>query len=112
MAACDAPLLRPELVRLLFAELETGNAVAAVPRALGHRHPLCAAYRGSVSVAVTAALSADESAMGQLLDRVSVRFVGEARLREADAELLSLRNVNLPGEYESLREEAEAAWTE
>ena len=102
LAACDAPLLRGEFVRLMFAELESGGAFAAVPLALGYRHPLCAAYRVGVREVVAETLAAGESAMGQLLARLAVRYVHEARLREVDAELASLRNVNTPGEYWTL----------
>ena len=102
LAACDAPLLRGEFVRALFDHLEAGDADAAVPEALGRRHPLCAAYRVDVRDAVLTALQRGESAMGQLLARLRVRSVGEADLRAADPELTSLRNVNTPAEYAEL----------
>lgn len=101
LAACDAPLLRPEVVRLLFARLDAG-ATAAVPEALGRRHPLCAAYRASVRAAVAEALAAGELGMGQMLARVAVTYVGEEELRAADPDLASLRNVNTPEDYAEL----------
>src|SRR5262245_35512390 len=74
---------------------------AAVPRAHSRLHPLASAYRVAVLPVVREMLAAGRFRMTDLFDLVPARVIEPEELLGADPELLSLRNVNTPDEYES-----------
>ncbi|HYT18365.1 MAG TPA: molybdenum cofactor guanylyltransferase [Thermoplasmata archaeon] len=91
VAPCDAPLLRPDLYRLLLASLGTHDA--AVPK-LDVFDPVRAVYR---TAAVRRILSAAKVALpspSSLVDRLDAVFVLEDQLRAVDPELDSFLDVN------------------
>jgi len=105
----DAPFLHPAFVRRVLALLGP-DADVAVPRADGFAQPLAAAYRtATVAPALQALLAQEGAHLGtrSLLERVRVTEIDEAALRADpgvaahDPQLLSLRNLNDPGEYEA-----------
>jgi len=98
VSTVDAPLLRPELVRLLLGALEPGDEIAA-PSVAGQSYPLTAAWRLSTLQAVETALTADRLRVRDLLDACATRLVTELDLRAVDPELESLLNLNDPGAY-------------
>lgn len=95
--ACDLPLVRPALLRLL-ADLAAGYD-AAVPVVGGRPQPVCAAYHRRVADAAAEILQGGGGAMRDLLSRLRVRLVGAADLRRADPDLLSFLDVNTPADY-------------
>lgn len=98
VVACDQPDVEPTLVELLF-DLADG-VDAAVPLLPAGPEGTCAVYWQGVAGAVAQQLEGDRSVRG-LLDRLHVRYVGEAELRAVDPGLRSFRNLNTPSEYEA-----------
>jgi molybdenum cofactor guanylyltransferase len=94
VCAVDLPLLHPAAVARALAAL-AGGADAAVPRAGGRPHPLAAAYRPGVLAVAELLLAADRRSMGELLDRLRVRWLDE------DAGML--RNLNDAADYAAAR---------
>jgi molybdopterin-guanine dinucleotide biosynthesis protein A len=97
ITSCDAALLVPGFVRRVV-ELWEGYDVA-VPCVGGFCQPLAAVYGMAVRPHVEALLAADRLRPAFLFDRVPTRQITAEELREADAELESLVNVNSPGDY-------------
>jgi molybdenum cofactor guanylyltransferase len=97
--SCDAPFLRPALVRRLLDLL--GDNAACVPHVEGRYHPLTAVYRADVLPAVRRLLDAGRRRLLDLLDAVPVRAASADELAAADPDLVSLRNLNTPDEYEA-----------
>lgn len=95
--ACDAPFVRPAVVRLLFERLGEGDA--AIAETEGFLHPLCAVYRTRLADAAASLLAADRLRPIFLLEGVPHARVGEEDLRRADAGLDCLRNCNTPETY-------------
>ncbi len=102
VTSCDAPLLSPDFVRSMLAEL--GTCDAAVPVQDGHYHPLAAVYRTNVSTAIEFRLKEQRLRTSDLFDDVRTNRVSIERLRLADPELLTLLNVNTPTDYEKVLE--------
>lgn len=103
-SACDLPLLRPALVRLL-AGLARGWD-GAVP-AFGPRgwQPLCAVYGRSLLPLVEPRLraSAASLALTDLLRQARIRPVTQREVETVDPDLASFENVNTPEDYRRLR---------
>ncbi len=106
VSSTDVPFIHPALVRRLHA-LRGDSFDIAVPRALGHHHPLSAIYGFAARPEIAALLAADRLRPFFLFERLRTLFADEAlllegeELRAADPELLSLENVNTPEEYAS-----------
>lgn len=98
--ACDLPLVRPEMLKLIVAEASGADAV--VPRAGGRLQPLLAAYSRACLSPARVATDSGRRAMRAMLDLVRVKIIEEARLREVDPELISFTNVNTWDEYQEL----------
>ena len=107
LSSCDVPLLKPEFVRYVIDALTKPKCAgpwtidAAVPRVNDRLHPLAAAYRVAVPPVVREMLAANRLRMTDLFDLVSTRVIEADELTDADPELVSLRNVNTPDEYEA-----------
>jgi molybdopterin-guanine dinucleotide biosynthesis protein A len=95
---CDVPLLKPAFVEAMFAAL--GDLEIAVPRDGEFHHPLAAVYRPAVLPKIEELLAADRLRPVFLFEQVRTREVDVEELRAVDPELLSLRNVNEPADYE------------
>ena len=94
LSSCDAPLLHPEFVAHLLANL--GANAIAVPRQVGRLHPLAAAYRRAAGVVALERLRDGHSSMMGLLDALPTVAVEDFPHPE------SLRNVNTPEDYAAL----------
>lgn len=101
--SCDVPLLQPAFVRQMFALLETANppALIAVPRDHEFHHPLAAVYRPAVLAAAEQLLAQGRPRLRFLFDVVATREVPVDDLRSVDPELLTLRNLNTPADYQA-----------
>ena len=95
LSSCDAPLLHPEFVAHLLANL--GISAVAVPRHAGRLHPLAAAYRREAGLVALTRVRDGHLAMHGLLDALPTVVVEDFPHAE------SLRNVNTPAEYEALQ---------
>lgn len=92
-AACDMPLLQPEVIALLVAGCEPGLQ-AVVPEAGGWRVPTLGCYHASGLPTLEECLRDGRLAAQGYLDAVVVRVVPERALRAVDPGLQSLTNLN------------------
>jgi molybdopterin-guanine dinucleotide biosynthesis protein A len=110
VCAVDMPLLHPAFLRRVARELRADAALdVALPVALGHAHPLAAAYRTAMVPLVAELVDAGRLRAGGLFERARVLHLDEAALladpvlAAVDPRLDSLRNVNTPEEYREAR---------
>jgi molybdenum cofactor guanylyltransferase len=104
VTACDAPLLRPALVRRLV-ELAAGYDIV-VPHVEGYDHPLSAVYCTRVLPHVESLLAAGRLRPAFLFDLVRTRHVTAEELTDVDPGLQSLMNLNTPTDYAAALERA------
>jgi len=91
VVACDMPLLKPSLLRLLLRLLPGHDAV--VP-SNGLPEPLCAVYAASCLPAIEAQIEAASYKLTGFFDSVDVRFVEASEWQRIDPEGVSFLNVN------------------
>jgi molybdopterin-guanine dinucleotide biosynthesis protein A len=97
--ACDMPCLRLSLLRLLVERPSSAEVVS--PRTDdGRWHPMHAVYRASALQPIEELLRSGDMAVRLLFDRITVEAVTEEEMRTVDPELISLINVNRPGDLE------------
>ncbi len=101
VCGCDMPLLAPQLVRHLFAQIKGYEAV--VPKHRGFFEPLCAVYSKACLPYIEAQLRTEDLRMTSWLTQARVRIVREKELRARDPELHSLLNMNTPEDYEHMQ---------
>lgn len=106
VCGCDMPLLAPELVRYLFAQL--GDHDAVVPKIDGYFEPLCAVYAKACLPYIAAQLQTEDLRMTSWFKHARVRIVGEEELRAIDPHLHSFLNMNTPEDYQRLLALAQA----
>lgn len=97
--SCDVPLLVPAFVRRMFALIEEYDI--AVPWDGEYHHPLAGVYRRSVAEELQRLLNADQLRIRSLFDRVRTRDILVDDLRTVDPQLLTLKNINTPSDYQS-----------
>lgn len=97
LSSCDAPLLKPEFVRHMFASL--GPHAIAVPRDSTHVHSLAGVYRCTLEPAARELIAAGRLRLGGLVEQSDAQVVEAADLRSVDLDLESLRTMNTPAEY-------------
>jgi molybdopterin-guanine dinucleotide biosynthesis protein A len=106
----DAPFLSAAFVRRM-ASLQGGYDIA-VPYIDGYHHPLAAVYATHLHHDANALLAGDVRRPRALFDRAHTRVVERAELlsdpslQRDDPELMSLRNINTPEEYQRALEAA------
>jgi molybdopterin-guanine dinucleotide biosynthesis protein A len=109
VSSTDVPLLHPAFVARVLAAAEPEDVDVVLPVAQGFRHPLAAAYRPALLPLVEELIAEDRLRPSCLYERCRVReldeehLLGDGRLAAADPDLLSLLNINDPGEYEQAR---------
>ena len=100
VASCDHPLLSAAFVRAVVEQL--GDKSAVVPIDGTRSYPLVAAYRLDVRSALAEQFSNDDMRVQEFARVCGANFVGADKLRAADANLDSLRNVNDQHSYEAV----------
>ena len=105
LSSCDVPFLIPEFVQRVLDRL--GEKMICIPEIGGYKHPLAAAYRVEVLPTVRELLSLNRLRPVFLTDSLPTRVLGGVDFADVDPELLSLRNVNTPEEYDLALDE----WT-
>lgn len=100
--ACDMPFVTREVV-LHLAALRDGYQ-AVVPVVGGHRQPLAAFYAASTLDAMRASLAAGDRSLRGALEKLDVRYVSEAELRDADPQLRSFFDLDTPQDLQAVRE--------
>ena len=117
VSSTDVPLLHPAFVGAVLRAAEREDADVALPVAHGFRHPLAAAYRTALAGEVERLIEEDRMKPAFLFERVRTVELDESELlrdrelADADPELLSLLNVNDPGDYERARARSAPAVT-
>jgi molybdopterin-guanine dinucleotide biosynthesis protein A len=108
VSSVDAPFLHAPFVTAVLAAIGDADD-AAVPVAQGHRHTLAAVYRVALLPLAEELLAAGERRPGALLDHARTRVLDETLLRatsglgDIDPDLVALRNINTPDEYDEAR---------
>lgn len=98
VVACDMPLLRAELLRVVLRQLEGQNA--AVPLRDGLPEPLCGVYTAACIKPARRLLDRGEFKVSGLLEKVNTVFVPEEQWRPRDRDGRSFLNVNRPEDLE------------
>lgn len=98
VTSCDVPLLVPAFVERMIALL--AHHEIAVMEIDGFAHPLSAVYRRRTLPHVEALLAADRLRPVFLFDAVRTRRVQPSEMAAVDPQLLTLRNLNTPQDYE------------
>lgn len=108
---CDAPFVKPELIRLLLNEIEPPPASidVVVPVNGGYYEPLCAVYSKRCLPHIEAQLERGDFRIFNFFGAVNVKTVSDERIRSVDETLQSFFNVNTP---ESLAAAVERLSTE
>lgn len=94
VAACDMPLLKPELIALLAGEIDGSWVI--VPQVCGYLEPLPAIYAKRCLPAIERLISSGRPKLQGLCELVPSKIIPEARLREVDPQLESFLNLNVP----------------
>ena len=105
LTACDAPLLRPALVRGLMQQA-TPETDAVVPEYDGYLEPLCAVYSRQCLPAIEHLLDQGIYRIRRLYPLIRAHLVREPVLRELDPDLESFFNVNTEEDLRELGERA------
>ena len=107
VTSCDVPLLVPTFVERMVELL--GDHDIAVIEIDGFAHPLSAVYRRRTLPEVEALLAADRLRPVFLFEAVRTRRVQPSEIASVDPQLLTLRNLNTPQDYENALATSRAA---
>ena len=103
VAACDMPLLNPDVIR---AQCErAGEADVIIPTHAGGSEPMHAIYSKGCIKPMEALLDQGRKKIVSFFPDVDVCEVPTSEWQVIDPEGLSFRNINTPEEYYSLRDE-------
>lgn len=100
LLAVDLPFLQPAFLKYLFAEAQSSNAVAIVPFADGHWHPLCAIYKREFGEYASGSLSLGHNKVDPLFSEVSTRVIAEQELAALGFQSSMFRNLNTPADWD------------
>jgi molybdenum cofactor guanylyltransferase len=101
----DVPFFEPRWVGHL-AKLSVGHDLV-IPYVDGRHHPLAAVYRRrTVLPVIESLLRENRFRLTELVEAVKTRVLEERELRDVDAELRTLRNLNSPQDYEQALRDA------
>jgi molybdopterin-guanine dinucleotide biosynthesis protein A len=95
ITACDTPFLKTGLIRVLLEELEPKWDVIMPVTEQGNQ-PLCAIYSKRCIGPIEDQLKDGDPKISNFFPRIRVREIPEARLRQADPDLVSFFNINTP----------------
>lgn len=99
VAACDAPFIRPELVRFLTDAIEPALDVI-VPEYDGHYEPLCAIYSKRCLPLIESQLERRDFKIFNFFDEIELKTISQATILRIDPEMVSFFNVNTPEAYQ------------
>jgi len=97
VTSCDAPFLRPELVKEVHQQL--GESDIACPNDGKLHHSLAAVYRTSVLPHIEQLLADDRLRPFFLFEAVKTKRISMESLRQVDPALESFENLNHPEDY-------------
>lgn len=103
VGTCDAPLVVPEVYRLLRQRLlDTADCDVTLPVVDGQSYPLTAVYRTSVIREIVQMIEGGDLRVKNLLNQVRCAEISGAEIRRVDPELDTVRNINTRDEYERM----------
>lgn len=108
VCSTDLPFLHPAYVRHVLGRFGP-DVDTVVPHARGHRQPLAAGYRTALAPTVARLLAAGSRKPAMILEACRTLWVDEPsllsdpHLAAVDPELDSVRNINVPEDYEAAR---------
>lgn len=102
VTACDTPLLRPEVIQLLMAEVREDTDIV-IPQTAEGLEPLCAIYSRRCLEPITRQLERGDYRIRSFFQRMNLRRVAEDKLRRVDPDLRSFYNINTPEDLERAR---------
>lgn len=100
VVGCDAPFLSPRLLELLTEKAEGSDLV--IPHGPDGPEPLCAVYGKGCLPLIEESLRKGDLRLGDLVKRLRAREVPVEEVAAVDPGFRSFRNINTPGEYETL----------
>jgi molybdopterin-guanine dinucleotide biosynthesis protein A len=100
--ACDMPFIQPAVIERM-AELR-GEHQAVVPLIGGHPQPLFAFYAKAALDIMREMQAAGEKRVRAVLQRLDVRYVEEAELRDYDPQFRSFVDLDTPQDYQAAQE--------
>ncbi len=115
VASTDMPFLHPAYVHAVLTSMD--DVDVALPMLDGFRQTLAAGYRTELGERAVELLEKGGRTPGELFEQISVRelsaeeLLADPHLANLDPELVSVRNINTPEEYEAALAEPEPAVT-
>lgn len=100
VSGCDVPLLKPEFVRAVVGQLN--HHEIAVVREERFYHPLAAIYRTFLFSRAWDFVNNNQLRPLFLIESARTRDISLETVREVDAQLDSLQNMNTPADYDRL----------
>jgi molybdopterin-guanine dinucleotide biosynthesis protein A len=100
---CDAPFLKPALIRLLLDELEPATDIV-VPAVDGHFQPLCAIYSKRCLPAIETQLENGDYKIIRFFNQMTVKPISARKIKQVDPQMHSFFNVNTPSAYAASKE--------
>lgn len=101
--ACDMPFVTRDVVTHLAALRKGFQAV--VPVVGGYHQPLAAFYAASALETMRASLAAGDRSLRGTLEKLDVRYVSEAELREFDPQLRSFFDLDTPQDFQAAQKQ-------
>ena len=96
-SACDTPFLKREVVETVLEHIRPADDLI-IPKTAAGFEPLCAAYSQRCLKPAEEHVRANKLKIQLALQKVRIKHVPEAILRQKDPELVSFFNVNTPEE--------------
>ncbi len=95
VTGCDAPLLKPEVVKVLIDTI-VPDVDIVVPASGSYYQPLCALYSKRCADTIAKHLMKGDVKIDHIFNEVRLKTVPYARLKAADPQLISFFNINTP----------------
>lgn len=99
VCACDAPLIKPAVIRRLL-QSAAGTEIC-IPKYQNQLQPLLTVYTTRLLHRIEELLGREEAGPFSLIRTSRTRQVDVESLRDVDPDLLSFRNVNTPEDYQA-----------
>ncbi|PIP40758.1 MAG: molybdenum cofactor guanylyltransferase [Desulfobacterales bacterium CG23_combo_of_CG06-09_8_20_14_all_51_8] len=103
VTACDMPFLKKKIVETVVSRIEPGVAVV-IPETAGGLEPLCAAYSRDCLPLMARRIQAKKFQIKKIFQKLRVKKIPEAVLRQDDPELISFLNINTDQDYSKAKE--------
>ncbi len=100
VTSCDAPLVKPELIRYLFGEVGQSNAV--VPQEGERVFGMASIYRTALYSTIGERVAANQLRVSKLAREINANHPDMDSIRLIDPHLDSLTNINSKADYQRL----------